>query len=255
MKRSPQPVTDTPNRLQVNEIFRTLQGEGPFVGHPAIFIRMAGCHLQCTWCDTDWDDDNDPFMTPGAIAGEAIRLSRQPVNSVKIAVLTGGEPLRQDLTSLVQHLLKYGMEMIQIETAGTFFQPWMDDPEVHVVVSPKTRKIHAEFMRDNRPRTYFKYVLDGAPAPDGLPSTAMQPDFKGGRPARPPEGVPIYLSPCDHIPVTMPVPEPGSQQISDMEPYLSLIKKNAEQRETTRDTAMDHGYIMSLQTHKLLGIR
>ena len=236
MKRSPQPVTDTATRLQVNEIFRTLQGEGPFTGHPAIFIRMTGCHLQCTWCDTQWDDDEDPFWSPLRITEHAVRLARQPVNRVKLAVLTGGEPLRQDLEQLVRYLIHDGFDIIQVETAGTFFQPFLDDPEVHVVVSPKTRKIHPEFMRDYRPRTYFKYVLDGAPACDGLPDVATQPGLKGGRPARPPEGVPVYVSPCDYPPTTMRVLE-------------------ADQVKTTRKAAMDHGYILSLQTHKLLGIR
>ena len=239
MKRSPQPVTDTSTRLQVNEIFRTLQGEGPFTGHPAIFIRMAGCHLQCTWCDTQWDDDTDPFWSPSTIAKEAVRLARQPVNRVKLAVLTGGEPLRQDLSRLAPALIRYGgFDIIQVETAGTFFQPWLDDPEVHVVVSPKTRKVHSELMRDCRPRTYFKYVLDGVPDSDGLPAAATQPGLKGGRPARPPEGVPVYVSPCDYA------PHPDYD-----------VKLNADQQKITRDTAMDHGYILSLQTHKLLGIR
>ena len=151
--------------------------------------------------------------------------------------------MRQNLDVLANRLLdEGGFEIIQVETAGTFFQSWLDDPEVHVVVSPKTTKIHAEFMREERPRTYFKYVIDGTASGDALPFSSTQPDGKGGRPARPPEGVPVYLSPCDREDDILPDKEregPGSR---------------AKQQLYVRDLAMKHGYIMSLQTHKILDI-
>ena len=47
-------LNETGLSLQVNSIFYTIQGEGPFAGRPAIFIRLAGCNLQCPGCDTEY---------------------------------------------------------------------------------------------------------------------------------------------------------------------------------------------------------
>ena len=64
--------TDNPQSLQVHEIFHTIQGEGPFSGRPAVFIRLSGCNLRCWFCDTEWDDDNDPFLSPDEIMKQII---------------------------------------------------------------------------------------------------------------------------------------------------------------------------------------
>ena len=48
-------VLDDGQELWVQEVFYTLQGEGPFSGQPALFIRLAGCNLRCFWCDTEFE--------------------------------------------------------------------------------------------------------------------------------------------------------------------------------------------------------
>jgi 7-carboxy-7-deazaguanine synthase len=98
--------------VRVNEIFESLQGEGPDAGVPATFIRLAGCNLRCAWCDTKYAFDN------------GIELSVEEVMSQvrsKYVVITGGEPLLQEpaLRALVDRLDCN----IAIETNGTFSAP------------------------------------------------------------------------------------------------------------------------------------
>jgi 7-carboxy-7-deazaguanine synthase len=76
--------------LKVNEIFRSLQGEGVRAGMPCAFVRLAGCNLRCTWCDTKyaWDEGTEMTLDEITRAVEKLDLTR--------VELTGGEPLIQD---------------------------------------------------------------------------------------------------------------------------------------------------------------
>src|SRR5262245_43069443 len=82
--------------LDIHEIFYTLQGEGPYAGLPAVFIRLFGCHLKCTWCDTDFSQQN--AMPVAVILDKVRELDRHPKSLI---VLTGGEPTRQPIDFLV----------------------------------------------------------------------------------------------------------------------------------------------------------
>ena len=94
--------------MQINEIFKSIQGEGPNFGKPAIFLRTAQCNLKCTWCDTKytWDWKNYDFtkevkeMTIVEIQEKILHLG------IKHLVITGGEPLLQqdDLADLLSFL-------------------------------------------------------------------------------------------------------------------------------------------------------
>lgn len=116
--------------LMVVNIFKTLQGEGPFSGEPAIFVRLGGCNLKCSFCDTEFDDF------------ERINLNDiiQKINTeiakdnIKLIVITGGEPLRQPIEKFCSKLLELGFK-VQIETNGTIARKL--PPEVHIVCSPK----------------------------------------------------------------------------------------------------------------------
>ncbi len=110
----PQPPT-----LKIAEIFASLQGEGLRQGEPTIFIRLAGCNLRCPFCDTKraWTGGRE---TPIArIAARAARLRKS--RPAEWIVLTGGEPLLQDVGPLVRLLKKKGF-LIQIETNGIFYR-------------------------------------------------------------------------------------------------------------------------------------
>lgn len=113
--------------LLVNETFSSLQGEGAFIGAPTFFVRLDGCPLRCSWCDTPYAlaGDSGKAMTIAAIA-ESTRDFRR-------VVITGGEPLAQDIAPLVEALAPG--RHITVETSGTIFA---DLPAVALFsVSPK----------------------------------------------------------------------------------------------------------------------
>jgi 7-carboxy-7-deazaguanine synthase len=100
--------------LPVMETFFTIQGEGAHSGTPAWFVRLGGCHVGCTWCDvkTSWDEAAHPKRDVAELAEEAKKTG------APIAVITGGEPSRYDLTALTEALHAAGLK-VHIETAGT----------------------------------------------------------------------------------------------------------------------------------------
>ncbi|GAB6887082.1 7-carboxy-7-deazaguanine synthase QueE [Desulfothermus okinawensis JCM 13304] len=119
-------------RLKVNEIFYSLQGEGPFLGHPFVFLRLSGCvEPYCPFCDTKYAWADFKCMTIEDIVGEIKRFQ------CKNLVITGGEPFLQwdsGLNNLV-NLLKQESFFIQYETSGKVEIP--QNSKGTVVCSPK----------------------------------------------------------------------------------------------------------------------
>lgn len=96
--------------MRVNEIFYSLQGEGHFTGTPAVFVRLSGCNLKCSFCDTRHDDFTE--MSVDDIMGE---VAKYPAAHV---VITGGEPTLQLTPELTDRLHAAG-KFVQMETNGT----------------------------------------------------------------------------------------------------------------------------------------
>lgn len=96
--------------LLVNEIFYSLQGEGYHAGTPAVFVRLSGCNLCCSFCDTD--HSKGLRMTIDEIVSQ---VTSYPAN---VVILTGGEPSLQDIAPLVDALHDHG-KRVHIETNGT----------------------------------------------------------------------------------------------------------------------------------------
>jgi 7-carboxy-7-deazaguanine synthase len=137
------------DKLPINEIFETIQGEATWTGTPSIFVRLQGCPVGCPWCDTkhtwvvsrdrkvdvdvmlrkELDLDTFAFMTPLDI----VSLIRERFRARHI-VITGGEPCLYDLTDLTSLILEQGWT-VQIETSGTHVV--MADLGTFVTVSPK----------------------------------------------------------------------------------------------------------------------
>lgn len=134
----------------VNELFQTLQGEGYYTGVPAIFIRLQGCPVGCSWCDTKhtWQKQPKREISIGDILlksqesdawglvdeQDIYALFQQQNYHARHVIVTGGEPCIYDLRPLTQQLEKHGL-YCQIETSGT--HPILCSEQTWVTVSPK----------------------------------------------------------------------------------------------------------------------
>ena len=124
--------------MVINEIFYSLQGEGFLAGVPSVFVRLAGCPLQCRWCDTKyaWNQRAGKDYTVAEIVETALHKESPGQQwPCKFIVITGGEPMiNPDLPQLVRQLKTAGKH-ITIETAGIAYIP--DMPCDLMSISPK----------------------------------------------------------------------------------------------------------------------
>ncbi|MDC9605752.1 7-carboxy-7-deazaguanine synthase QueE [Xenorhabdus griffiniae] len=136
----------------INEIFQTLQGEGVFTGVPSVFIRLQGCPVGCSWCDTKhtWEKEadkqqpmenillksQDSDLWGVASAKQLLSIFTRQGYSAKHIVITGGEPCLYDLYPLTETLESEGYQC-QIETSGTHAIKCSD--KTWVTVSPKVK--------------------------------------------------------------------------------------------------------------------
>ena len=99
-------------RLKISEIFHSLQGETTFVGLPTIFIRLTGCPLRCSWCDTEYAFSGGQWMDIDDIVKQAKTMGTPYVT------VTGGEPLAQKrCVDLLDKLIEHGFN-VSLETSG-----------------------------------------------------------------------------------------------------------------------------------------
>ena len=118
----------------VSETFPSIQGEGKLTGVPSWFLRLSGCNLRCTWCDTPYASWNPE----GETRSVASLVSEAKAAGVGHAVVTGGEPMIfPQLPAICAMLRDAGMH-ITIETAGTVFpEDWSDLACDLISISPK----------------------------------------------------------------------------------------------------------------------
>ena len=161
--------------LQVVEIFYSLQGEGAHVGKPAVFVRLAGCNLACSFCDTDY------ALRSLAPVESVVARVRELGGPCRTVILTGGEPLAQRASSALIDTLCAAGYRVHIESNGTI--PVALGEGVWLTVSPKERLHPAMAQRANE----AKLIVDGS-VPlawlDAFPATTpvfLQPE--GNKPA------------------------------------------------------------------------
>jgi 7-carboxy-7-deazaguanine synthase len=111
----------------ITEIFKSIQGEGTRAGLPCIFVRLTGCNLRCTWCDTAYAFHGGEKMSVEEVAARVDELAGRQnrvsasAAAVPLIELTGGEPLlQQEIYSLAEKLLGDGYT-VMIETSGERF--------------------------------------------------------------------------------------------------------------------------------------
>jgi 7-carboxy-7-deazaguanine synthase len=233
-------VRTNPSQLDIKEIYRTIQGEGPYVGQPAVFIRLAGCNLQCPLCDTDYTQGRKEMHVQ-----EICNTTSELCTPNRLVVITGGEPFRQPIGLLVKHLLQEHYR-VQIETNGTVYDAdstRMKDshfnPYLSLVCSPKGRieptlKPHISAL---------KYVMDArfVSEHDGLPTRTLGNNILPDRPWFSPNtkgtllgrAIPIYLQP-------------------------TYVEGDREATQRNIDACIKscykYGYTLSVQTHKVIGV-
>lgn len=117
--------------FQLAEIFYSVQGEGTWVGTPAVFVRLAGCNLSCAFCDTDYS------LKFFATADEIVARVHAEGGDCPMIVLTGGEPFAQRETPLLIGALRKDGRRVHVESNGTLATELPDD--VWLTVSPKER--------------------------------------------------------------------------------------------------------------------
>jgi 7-carboxy-7-deazaguanine synthase len=202
--------------LEVKQIFPTLQGEGPYTGWPALFIRLGGCNLACDFCDTEFEDYQGRLLHD--ILHEVKALAKA---KIKLAVITGGEPLRQNIVPLCEALIAEGFK-VQIESNGTLYQPLPQ--QIEIICSPKnTGQGYFRVRDDLRPYIRaFKFIISD--------SNPLYHDT--GEVGQTEWNIPVYVQPMDEYDEN----------------------KNKANQKRALSLAMTRGYLLSLQTHKILGI-
>jgi 7-carboxy-7-deazaguanine synthase len=118
--------------MQITEIYRSIQGESSFAGLPCTFVRLTGCNLRCTWCDSEYTFTGGKRMTIDEVEGEVKALAH-----TGLVEITGGEPMLQEreVVALMESLIACGYTLL-LETSGE--RPLKNVPRaVHKIVDVK----------------------------------------------------------------------------------------------------------------------
>lgn len=241
-QQKPEPqVTGDGFVLDVHSIFYTIQGEGPFTGERAVFVRLAGCNLQCPWCDTEYTQGRDKATAEELVGMVIAKIRRRTDASPQkhLVVITGGEPFRQPIGRFMYLLLEAGLR-VQIESNGVLAPDEIAasllrhlHKPAYLICSPKTSRIHPSM---HELATVFKYVLhhENIEPADGLPIKAL------GHKASPHVARPDYATFKGRVYVN---PEDSK------DPQVNAANIAAVKR-----SALRFGYIAGVQLHKILDV-
>jgi 7-carboxy-7-deazaguanine synthase len=268
--------------LFVTSMFFTLQGEGPYAGKPALFIRLAKCNLACSFCDTFFDDGD--WMTFEEINSRAYhticdywnKQSRDvpewilPKSNLDglgpfdcVLVVTGGEPLLQKNLMDYLNYSKNFFTAMQIESNGTVNQ---DVPEhVTLVCSPKCSEKNGTAVKYLAPT---KTILERADCLKFVMSAEADSPYNNvpewAHAWKQETGKEIYCSPMNvyntfpqkikilHAEkgnITMDQRSTVDEVISFWEPGLLNLAENQTNHEYTAKYCMDYGFRLNLQMH------
>jgi len=255
------------DQLLVTSYFVTLQGEGPYSGLPAVFVRLSKCNLACSFCDTYFDSGD--WMTFDDLS---TRLNdevwdRSLSQDEYVLIITGGEPLLQQSLGLWLETQEGSWRAIQIESNGIPQQQLPD--AVTLVVSPKCReKAHraVQYLKPHRGTLEradcLKFVMEADPESpySTIPDWAL--DWKKDT------GKEIYVSPMNVYNrepqkaktarnsnrTTIQDRSRVEEVISFWEPGLLDLESNERNHRYTAEYAVKHGLRFQVQAHLYAGM-
>lgn len=269
--------------LFVTSMFFTLQGEGPYAGLPALFIRLAKCNLDCSFCDTFFDDGD--WMTFEQIQVKAIQTitsywtdkgenipawvtSTGPLFPNIVLVMTGGEPLLQENISAFMEQQLSRFKAVQVESNG--IPDTVVPAGVTLVCSPKCMEKNGVAVKYYSPS---KTILDRADCLKFVMSADADspynnvPQWAHEWKAR--TGKDIYCSPMNiynDLPqkiklvraekgvITMAERSTVDEVIDFWEPGVLNLAANEANHKYTARYCMDHGFKLNLQMHLYAGL-
>ena len=177
-----------PSCLLINEIFYSIQGESLHAGRPCVFVRLTGCNLRCSYCDTRY------AWQEGRIMNLAQVVAAAGIHGVKLVEITGGEPLMQAGTpELAKRLLSEGFE-VMIETNGTYPISLVPEQCIRILdikcpASGQSRQTDFDNLNHLGPNDELKFVI--CDRPDYEYARGIMERFWAGQPP-----VPVLISPA-----------------------------------------------------------
>ena len=147
--------------MQITEIFKSIQGESTYAGMACVFVRLTGCNLRCSWCDSEYTFSGGHRMAIEEVLEEVEQLSPQG----GLVEITGGEPMLQEreVVPLMQRLLQEGYRVL-LETSGE--RPLERVPRRVVKIvdvkcpnSGEPNTFHTENLEALEPHDEVKFVL------------------------------------------------------------------------------------------------
>ncbi|MDR3477665.1 MAG: 7-carboxy-7-deazaguanine synthase QueE [Gammaproteobacteria bacterium] len=267
------------DELLVASRFFTLQGEGPYRGHPAYFIRLAKCNLACSFCDTyfdsgDWRSFASLIEEADTVINDFFLKRNMPTPSwasdvpkKMVLVITGGEPSLQDNLSAFLEEAQKLFQHTQIESNGISLLPNLPESTT-LVVSPKCLEKDSKVLRYLQPNQkmldradYLKFVMsaldDDKFSPySEIPTWAHEWSAKTGKS--------VFVSPMNIYKkepqrvksirdqgrdLTLAERSDINEIVSFWEPDLLDLKKNQRNHEYAAEYCMKHGFILNLQIH------
>lgn len=231
-------MTDIPSRtslptVRVNEVFYSIQGEGAWTGTPMVFVRLSGCDLNCSYCDTK--HESWKVMTSDQINSVAFNLyEERHYPGFRRVCFTGGEPtIQEHFFDVVEYMLQNRWE-VHIETNGRHRIPdslYKSNfrQSLWITASPKTKMHGALITRPDEIKIVYPHEWPG------IDVVSHWKHIWGSR--RNNDFLPVFLQPCDEGPFKKYETEQNIQTAAmRVLEYPGLLR-------------------LSLQTHKIIGVK
>lgn len=146
--------------MHITEIYRSVQGESSYTGVPCIFVRLTGCNLRCTWCDTEY-----AFSGGRRMSLDEVMASVRDAGPAPLVEITGGEPMLQEreVVPLMESLIAAGYTVL-IETSGERPLENVPSPVIKIVdvkcpASGEVDTFHLENLAALQPHDEVKFVV------------------------------------------------------------------------------------------------